>query len=197
LRLEAETIRDAALAASGLLNPEIGGPGVYPPQPEGIYRFTQQAKFWGENKGAQRYRRGMYTFLWRSSPYPFLKTFDVPDAVVACTRRVRSNTPLQALTMANDRALYEMAQGFGGVIATEGANNAAEHLRRAFRRALARDPAPGELIALAEYFSAERARYQQNPEDAKLVGASGGSEIAAWTMVARVLLNLDEFVTRE
>jgi hypothetical protein len=197
LRLEAETIRDAALAASGLLNPEIGGPGVYPPQPEGIYRFTQQAKFWGENKGAQRFRRGMYTFLWRSSPYPFLKTFDVPDAVVACTRRVRSNTPLQALTMANDRALYEMAQGFGRTIAGDGAAGAAEHLRRAFRRALARDPAPGELSALAEYFSLERARYAQNPEDAKLVGAGGGSEVAAWTMVARVLLNLDEFVTRE
>src|SRR5262249_27416016 len=74
-RLEAEPIRDAALAASGLLSEEIGGPGVYPPQPQGIYRFTQQVKYWGTSSGADRYRRGMYTYFWRSSPYPFLKTF--------------------------------------------------------------------------------------------------------------------------
>ena len=112
LRLEAETIRDVSLAASGLLSREIGCPGVYPPQPEGIYRFTQQVKYWGENKNADRFRRGMYTYFWRSSPYPFLKTFDAPDANVACTRRARSNTPLQALALANDLAFFEIAQGF-------------------------------------------------------------------------------------
>src|SRR5262249_54567751 len=111
LRLEAEIVRDAALAASGLLARELGGPSVYPPQPQGIYAFTQQKKYWKESEGPDRYRRTMYTYFWRSSPYPFLTTLDAPDANVSCTRRVRSNTPLQALTLANDRGYFELAQG--------------------------------------------------------------------------------------
>ena len=140
LRLEAETIRDAALATSGLLTREIGGPGVYPPQPKGIYRFTQQVKFWGENQGAERFRRGMYTYFWRSSPYPFLRTFDAPDAVVACTRRPRSNTPLQALTMANDPAFYEIAQGFAARLLRQEQGGPMARVRAAFRAALRASP---------------------------------------------------------
>ncbi len=136
MRLEAETIRDSALVASGRFNPEIGGPGVYPPQPEGIYKFTQQVKFWGESSGGDRHRRGMYTYLWRSSPYPFLKTFDVPDAVVACTRRPRSNTPLQSLTLANDRAFFEFAQGLATRLLAQPAADDQERVRRAFRLTL-------------------------------------------------------------
>jgi hypothetical protein len=202
LRLEAETIRDAALAAGGLLSREIGGPGVYPPQPEGIYKFTQQVKFWGENKNADRYRRGMYTYLWRSSPYPFLKTFDAPDTLVTCTRRPRSNTPLQALTLANDRAFYEIAQGFGARICAEPTGDDAERIRFAFRSCLAREPLVGELVGLSEYLGSQRASFKAAPSDAEAVAPpntppEGRASAAAWTMLARVLLNLDEFITRE
>ncbi len=203
LRLEAETIRDAALAASGLLSREIGGPGVYPPQPEGIYRFTQQVKYWGENKNADRFRRGMYTYFWRSSPYPFLKTFDAPDANVACTRRARSNTPLQALTLANDRAFFEIAQGFASQSLAGPWVTDSERIQTAFRRCLARHPSPSELAGLTEFLASQRQRFDKSPEDAATVAPPNrpsqvdAVQAATWTMLARVLLNLDEFITRE
>jgi mono/diheme cytochrome c family protein len=204
LRVEAETIRDAALAASGMLTREIGGPGVYPPQPEGIYRFTQQVKFWGENKGAQRYRRGMYTYFWRSSPYPFLKTFDAPDATMACTRRVRSNTPLQALTLANDRAFFEIAQGFADQLLAEPAADDRARVSRAFRHALAREPSTQELADLVEFLETQKRELAGSTQVASTSGSSAASAAtpapdlkAPWVMLARVLLNLDEFVTRE
>ncbi|HEX3727832.1 MAG TPA: PSD1 and planctomycete cytochrome C domain-containing protein [Pirellulales bacterium] len=201
LRVEAETIRDLALAASGLLNQEIGGPSVYPPQPQGIYRFTQQVKFWGENKDDERYRRGMYTYFWRSSPYPFLKTFDAPDANSACTRRPRSNTPLQALTLANDRALYEIAAGFAGQLLSEPAADDAARARIAFRRALAREPSAEELTSLLDFLATQRrpiAVAAATGSDASPAAPSTpADEQHAWTMLARVILNLDEFLTRE
>ncbi len=202
LRLEAEAIRDSALGASGLLSRELGGPGVYPPQPEGIYRFTQQVKFWGTAKDSDRYRRGLYTYLWRSSPYPFLKTFDVPDAVVACTRRPRSNTPLQALTLANDLAFVEIAQGYASNLLAQPTLGDRARAEQAFRQALARKPNEHELIRLLEYLELQRAHFAASPKAAAQVaqrdsGAPNAAEVAAWTMVARVLLNLDEFITRE
>jgi mono/diheme cytochrome c family protein len=203
LRLEAESIRDVSLAASGLLTGEIGGPGVYPPQPEGIYRFTQQVKYWGENKNADRFRRGMYTYFWRSSPYPFLKTFDAPDANVACTRRARSNTPLQALTLANDRAFFEIAQGFAAQLLAGSWVTDSERIKTAFRRCLARDPSPNELAGLTEFLASQRKRFEGAPQDAATVappsrpGQVDPIQAATWTMLARVLLNLDEFINRE
>ncbi len=203
LRIEAETIRDASLAVSGLLSGEIGGPGVYPPQPQGIYRFTQQVKFWGENKDSDRYRRGLYTYFWRSSPYPFLKTFDAPDANVACTRRPRSNTPLQALTLANDPAFYEIAQGFAARILAGPKPDNEQRIRAAFRCCLTREPTPAELSGLAEYLNVQRKRFDEAPQDAAVVappnmrGDAERTQAAAWTMLARVLLNVDEFITRE
>src|SRR5205085_1662780 len=107
LRLEAEVVRDVALAASGLLDRHVGGPSVFPPQPEGVSQFTQVKRPWKPNEGAARYRRGMYTHFWRSAPHPALVTFDAPDAGTACTRRSRSNTPLQALTLLNDAGFAE------------------------------------------------------------------------------------------
>ena len=203
LRLEAEAIRDVTLAASGLLSDEIGGPGVYPPQPEGIYRFTQQKKFWGTSQGSDRYRRGMYTYLWRSSPYPFLKTFDAPDATVACTRRSRSNTPLQALTLANDKAFFEMAQGFAASLLAEPADDDEARVRHAFRRCVARGPSSEELAALTEYLHAQQQHFAESSDAAAQVAPKAlppgidDASAAAWTMLARVLLNLDEFITRE
>lgn len=207
LRLDAEVIRDAALTASGLLAREIGGPGVYPPQPKGIYAFTQQVKYWNESEGPDRYRRAMYTYFWRSSPYPFLTTFDVPDANTTCTRRVRSNTPLQSLTLANDRAFQEIARGL--------ATRVVEHLptgpddariRYALQLSVSREPTATELVRLEDFVQEQRASF-----DADLAAAAAAlgkstddqkgdpalAEQAAWTALARVLLNLDEFVTRE
>ena len=229
IRLEAETIRDAALAAAGLLDASIGGPGVYPPQPEGIYAFTQQRKFWQTSAGGDRYRRGMYTYFWRSSPYPFLMTFDAPDANAACTRRIRSNTPLQALTLANDRAFVEMAAGVARRVLAEGSRSEAERTSYAFRLCLAREPNSVEAERLARFVAAQRAAFSKDPAAAAALlsgdpsptaaaGAATGAQpatgakaateptptadpqtidTAAWTAAARVLLNLDEFITRE
>jgi mono/diheme cytochrome c family protein len=230
IRLEAESIRDSGLAASGLLTREVGGPGVYPPQPEGIYVFTQQRKFWQTSDGDDRYRRGMYTYFWRSSPYPFLMTFDAPDANAACTRRVRSNTPLQALTLANDRAFYEMAEGLARRIVAEGPKTDQGRVAFAFRLCFARAPNKVEASRLEQFVGQQRqaaqlaavapapaalaenadaAEGKENPSAADSpkaeTPASPGKPTAPtkpaappeWTAVARVLLNLDEFITRE
>ena len=118
-RVEAEIVRDAALAASGLLDRTVGGPSVRPPQPEGVYAFTQTTKKWTADSGPARYRRGMYTTFFRSAPYPLFTTFDAPDFSTVCTRRIRSNTPLQALTVANDEAFVEIAQGLAARVIKE------------------------------------------------------------------------------
>jgi hypothetical protein len=203
LRLEAETIRDAALVTSGLFANEIGGPGVYPPQPQGVFRFTQTVKHWKVSQGPDRYRRGMYTYFWRSSPYPPLMTFDAPDGNVACTRRARSNTPLQALTLANDPAFFEMAQALAARLLREAPASDGARVRHAFRLCLAREPQERESRRLLEFLEKERRQFAGLPRDAEEAAPPGlAREIstvdgAAWTALARVLLNLDEYITRE
>ncbi|MGH7139805.1 MAG: DUF1553 domain-containing protein, partial [Pirellulales bacterium] len=204
LRLDAEMIRDIALSASGLLSGELGGPGVYPPQPEGIYRFTQQAKFWKESAGGDRYRRGLYIFFWRSSPYPFLMTFDASDANTACTRRARSNTPLQALTLANDRVFVEAAQALAARVMREAASPGDdERIRYLFRLCFARYPVAGEATRMIELLNRERAAFAAAAADAERVAGPFRSpevpsaEAAAWTALARVAMNLDEFITKD
>jgi hypothetical protein len=155
-RLEAETIRDAALAASGLLSEKLGGPSVFPPQPAGIYRYTQKDKKWTDSQGADRYRRGMYTYFWRSSPDPFLMTFDAPGGNVTCTRRVHANTPLQALTLANDRAFFEIAQGLAVRVLRDGPADDEGRVRMAFRLCLTREPAVSEQTRLLEFLESQR-----------------------------------------
>ncbi|MCS7046504.1 MAG: DUF1553 domain-containing protein, partial [Gemmataceae bacterium] len=181
LRLEAEIIRDAALSASGLLNRAIGGPGVYPPQPPEIFAFTQNNHPWPESRGPDRYRRGMYTFIWRQSQHPLLTTFDAPDAQVACTKRNRSNTPLQALHLANDPTFVEMAKGLGERIQKEGPSDDAGRIAYGFKLCFCRLPTAEEQSRLLSFLNLQRT--DNAPE--------------AWTRLARVLLNLDEFVTRE
>jgi hypothetical protein len=181
LRLEAEIIRDAALSASGLLTRRLGGPGVYPPQPPEIFAFTQNKQPWPESQGPDRYRRGLYTFIWRQSQHPLLTTFDAPDAQAACTRRNRSNTPLQALHLANDPTFVEIARALAKRVAREGPADDAGRIEHAFRLCFCRTPGPAERSRLLQYLEQQR---QADPGQ-------------AWVMVARVLLNLDEFVTRE
>jgi hypothetical protein len=186
LRLDAEVIRDAALAASGLLARKIGGPSVFPPQPQGVYRFTQQDKQWRESQGEDRYRRGLYTFFFRSSPHPMLTTFDAPGGNATCTRRLPSNTPLQALTMANDRGLLEIADGLATTLTREGSADEGARIEMAFRLCLSRSPLPQEAARLSEFVDEQRRSAQ-----------SGHDDRAVWSSVARVLFNLDEFITRE
>jgi mono/diheme cytochrome c family protein len=196
LRLEAEVVRDAALAVSGLLSSKIGGPSVFPPQPDGIYRFTQVPRVWTAELGANRYRRGMYTHFQRSAPYPGMMVFDAPDAVSSCTRRVRSNTPLQALTLLNDQTFLEMAAGLG-----ERARKAdiddSSRMRMLMRTALGREPGSEELQRLSEFLAVQRREYEAKPALTKGLVVEGGPEAAAWFQVARAVLNLDEFITRE
>lgn len=180
LRLDAEIIRDAALSASGLLTPKLGGPGVYPPQPPEIFAFTQNNHPWPESKGPDRYRRGMYTYIWRQSQHPLLTTFDAPDAQVPCTRRNRSNTPLQALHLANDPVFVEIAKGLGDRIVKEGPAGDAGKITYAFKLCYCRTPSKLEQNRLLGYLETQR-----------------NAKAGPWTMAARVLLNLDEFVTRE
>jgi hypothetical protein len=202
-RLEAEAVRDSALSASGLLSRKVGGPSVFPPQPEGVSQFTQIRRAWVPSPGADRYRRGLYTHFWRSAPHPGLMVFDAPDSTTACTRRNRSNTPLQALTLLNDAAFQECAVALAGRTLRECDGDDADRLAHAFRLCLARVPSPGEAERLTRFLKAQREAFAADPVGAgKLVPAdrpAGISETegAAWSAVGRVLLNLDEFIVRE
>jgi hypothetical protein len=200
LRLEAEVVRDVCLSASGLLNPKIGGPSVYPPQPEGIYKFTQVEKNWKPNADSDRFRRGMYTFFWRSAPHPALMVFDAPDAGTACTRRNRSNTPLQSLTLLNDAGFQEYAQGLAKRILKVPTHDDSEAIRQAFQICLSREPSEREQNRLLEFLFKQRDNFLHHPEEMKgLVDAKSKEPAreAAWVLLARVLLNLDEMITRE
>ena len=182
LRLEAELIRDSSLSASGLLAPAIGGPSVFPPQPDGVMSLGQVRRDWSPSVGPDRFRRGIYTYFWRATPHPSLIVFDAPDATRACTRRMRSNTPLQALTLLNDRSSVEFAEALAARVLREGPADDPGRLTLAFRLGLARKPGEAESRRLAALL-----------EDARRVDP----EREAWTTVARVVLNLDEFITRE
>jgi mono/diheme cytochrome c family protein len=203
LRLEAEIVRDVALSASGLLNTKIGGPSVFPPQPDGVYRFTQIDKAWKTSSGTDRFRRGMYTHFWRSAPHPALVVFDAPDPSTSCTRRNRSNTPLQALTLLNDSGFHEYAHGLAVRIVTRPESNERENLKYAFELCLARTPTDRELQRLVQFLAAQREAFEEHPSDAKELLSTSELQTrqptrqAAWVMTARALLNLDEMITRE
>ncbi len=203
-RVEAEVVRDLALACSGLLTRTIGGPSVRPPQPAGISDLTYAGSaHWVESTGPGRYRRGLYTWFQRTSPYPMLLTFDAPDSNVCVVRRERSNTPLQALTLLNDTVFVECAQALGRRIVTEQPGGPADRIRYAFRLCLAREPSRAEVDRLEQLFEELLQTCRARPaEAAKLAGkrpAAGTSaaETAAWVALARAIMNLDEFVTRE
>jgi hypothetical protein len=204
VRLEAELLRDTSLAVSGLLVPAIGGPSVRPPQPAGISELTYAGSArWVESTGADRYRRGLYTWFQRTSPYPMLMTFDAPDANVCCVRRERSNTPLQALTLLNDAVFVECAQALGRRIVTEQQGTPQERIRHGLRLCVGREPSAEEMERLCRLWGRLLRLCREKPEAAgKLVGSVKvegvePAEMAAWVAMARALLNLDEFVTRE
>ena len=210
-RVEAETVRDIALAASGLLNPEVGGPSVYPPAPD--FLFVPPASYgpkpWHESKGTERYRRGLYTFRYRSVPYPMMQTFDAPTGDMACVRRVRSNTPLQALTTLNEPLFLETARALAAHALLRGGTTEPQRLNYAFRRCVGRRPSPAEQTELLSFLDKQTHRYEDgplnpwdmlggNPALSSVLpqGVTAG-ELAGWTALSRVLLNLDETITKE
>lgn len=203
LRLDAEIIRDSALAASGLLTTELGGPPVYPPQPDGVFDFTQDKKPWKTATDRNRYRKAMYTQLWRSSLYPAMTVFDFPDANVACTRRIRSNTPLQSLTLANDLTFVEFARGLALRLLASPAGDDSRRLILACELCLSREPTSIELARLRNFLQQQRSRFAADEKSAAAFGpptlpeSIAPVEGASWTALSRVLMNLDEFITRE
>ncbi len=203
-RVEAEIVRDLSLAAAGLLSAKVGGPSVFPPIPEGVADVNYNSAFkWSLSEGEDRYRRGMYTYFKRTAPHPSLVTFDCPDSNVTAVRRTRSNTPLAALVTLNSEPFVEAAQGLARRVLTEHPNGGdAARIGHAFLLCLSREPQDSERDRLHALLERSRAWYREREAEAAELAGPGrpgdiaASETAAWTATVRVLLNLDEFLTR-
>jgi hypothetical protein len=211
LRLPAEFIRDQALAVSGLLDTRIGGASVSPYQPPGLWEELMSrgdgakwtAQVYKQDHGPDLYRRTMYTFWKRTSPPPTLLTFDAPDRETCTVRRSRTNTPLQALVLMNDPTYVEASRKLAERMMTEGSNN---EIAFAFRMAMARPPHPQEIEVLQKLYERELATFRSDPDAAEKLLNVGESprntkldrcELAAWSTIASVVLNLDETITKD
>ncbi|MFN6189344.1 MAG: PSD1 and planctomycete cytochrome C domain-containing protein [Planctomycetia bacterium] len=204
VRLSAEVIRDQALAAAGLLSRKKGGPSVKPPQPNlGLTAAFGGSTDWQTSTGEDRYRRALYTTWRRSNPYPAMATFDAPSREVCTVRRPRTNTPLQALVTMNDPAFVEAAQALARRMVREGGSTAADRAARGFRLVLARQPTPAEIDRLVGLHAEAQADFAKVPDDAAKMATdplgpvpsdfpADVADLAAWTVVANVILNLDE-----
>ena len=191
-RMEAEMIRDTALQVSSLLNPKIGGPSVMPYQPNGIWDSPYSGEQWMEAKDKERYRRGIYVFMKRASAYPSFMSFDASSRETCAVRRIRTNSPLQALALLNDQAYLETARGLGAKMMGRGTLE--QGLVYGFRAATSRKPTRDELTVLAKAYGNFKQKYLTHPDEAKKLGKDDRE--AAWTMVGNVLLNLDETITK-
>lgn len=210
-RVEAESVRDIALTASGLLNPALGGHSVFPPAPEFLFQppVSYGPKDWPVSTGTDRYRRSIYIFRFRSVPYPLLQTFDAPNGDFSCVRRLRSNTPLQALVSLNETTFLECARALARKILDEGGETDVERINYAFRRTLSRKPTETEsqeLLSLLENQTrhieegwANAIELATGSDDAieKIPRNTTPTKFAAFTIISRVLLNLDETITKE
>ena len=199
LRVDAESVRDIALAASGLLNRQVGGPTIFPPAPG--FLFVPPASYgtkpWLASTGSDAHRRSLYVQRYRSSPYPTLQVFDAPTGAASCVRRARSNTPVQALTLLNEPQLVECARALATKLLDVGPGDA-ERFDEASLRTRGRLPRDNERALLIDLVELTRKRFGDDPSRAvDLVGQSEDPvELAAWTLVARAMLNLDETITR-
>jgi hypothetical protein len=206
LRLEAEMVRDQALALSGLLSRKMHGPSTYPYQPPGLWRAAFNGeRTWPMSEGEDRYRRGLYVFWRRTVPYPSMQTFDAPSREMCTLRRVRTNTPLQAFVTLNDPVYVEAAQSLARRMCQEGGNSATDRVRYGLRLCLARPPEDEQVGVLLRLFESERAHYQQDQEAARQLATDPLgpapadvelADLAAWTVVANMLLNLDAVLTK-
>jgi mono/diheme cytochrome c family protein len=206
-RVEAEMVHDLVLSESGLLSDKMYGPSSFPYQPDGVWDIPYSSDKWIESQGADRYRRSLYTFIRRSAPYPSLVTYDAPSRELCTVRRVRTNTPLQALTSLNDPLFFDAARAMAKRMSSEGGNSPTSRVQYGYRLATARIPSKTEAETILSFYEHQLASFAANPkESAKVLGLTGEetaadgtglSEQAALTMVANVLLNLDEAVTKE
>lgn len=206
VRVEGEVVQDIALATSGLLNLKIGGPSVYPAIPSNVGDTVWGGFKWPETKGEDRYRRGLYTFWKRSLPFPSLAAFDAPSGETSCPRRTRSNTPLQALTTLNEKTFVEAAQAMGLRVLKEGGKDERSKMIYAFRLATGRNPTTDETSKLLKFWEEQYDYFENRTADALDVAVPDIKSVpkevnlhraAAWAMVSRTLLNLDETVTKE
>ena len=209
LRLDAEQLRDNALFVSGLIDLTMGGVGVKPYQPVNVWEPVgfagSNTRFYSQDHGSALYRRSIYTFFKRTAPPPFMVNFDVPNREQSCTRRERSNTPLQALQLLNDVQHVEAARALAQRALTSGGVDGNERIRFLFRTVLSREPQPIELEILSKQLDEHLNRYRGNEEDAKKLVMQGESkpdaavpagDLAAYTLLASTVLNLDETVMR-
>jgi hypothetical protein len=205
VRLEAELVRDDLLAVGGLLSPKMYGPSVFPPQPEGVWNLVYNDDKWITSLGEDRYRRGIYTFWRRTAPYPEFMTFDAPSREAICTRRIPTNTPLQSLTTLNDPMFFDAARALALRVQREGPRDTREAITYAFRLCTARRPEQNEVERLARLLDQELQRFAADSQAARDLALGGDvkppkdadvSKFAAWTVVANVLLNLDETLTK-
>ncbi|MFP4094541.1 MAG: DUF1553 domain-containing protein [Cyclobacteriaceae bacterium] len=197
-RLSAEQIRDQALAVSGLLSDKMYGPSVMPEQPEGIWNTIRHVMQWRVSEGEDRYRRALYTYWRRSSPYPSMITFDSPNRGLCVSRRIRTNTPLQALTTLNDPVYFEAAQALAAQAADQ--QEAEARLSEIYRLALGKLPAENKKQSLLKYYQKTEAAYRAKSEEvAQVVGTQleATPANAALVMASNVVLNLDEFISKE
>ena len=204
LRLPAEILRDSTLRVSGLLSPAVGGPSVFPPQPDGVKELTYgwDTDRWQESQGSNRYRRGLYTFFQRTAPYPQMMNFDAPDSNRTASRRRRSNTPLQALNLLNDEVSLEAARALAIRVLSGAPPEWDARLRRMFQLTLSRFPADREAEQLLESYRRQTQVLDRSPADARSLARielpdHGPVEIAAWMGIGRILMNTDEYITRE
>jgi hypothetical protein len=211
IRVDAEIVRDVALAASGLLDETVGGPSVFPPAPDFLFAppASYGPKTWPTDKGTGQFRRALYTFRYRSVPYPALQAFDAPNGDFSCVRRTRSNTPLQALTSLNEPIFLECARALALKTLTEGGSTDLDRLTFAFRRCVARRPTEKESATLLTLVARQTTRFadgSRNPWELAardpeyppaLPAGKTAAQLAAWTAASRVLLNLDETITKE
>jgi cytochrome c553 len=205
-RLDAELVRDNALAISGLLSSRMGGPAVHPYQPKGYWSYLNfPPREWDDDGGEDQYRRGVYTWLQRTFPQPSLLAFDLPSREECVTERTRSNVPQQALVLLNDPTYGEAARVFAERILRQGGATFEARLRWAYARAVARPPSAEEVRILSTLFKKHRAQYQVAPKAARQLVSAGFAkpakdldvvELAAWTSVTRAILNLPEVITR-
>ena len=205
-RVEGEIVQDIALSVSGLLNPKIGGPSVYPPIPASVGDTAYGGFSWPETKGADRYRRCLYTFSKRSLPFPSLTVFDGLSGEIACPRRVRSNTPLQALTTLNEKTFVEAAQAMALRVVKEGGPDERSRAAYAFQLCISRKPSDVEVESLVKFWREQYDWFEDRTAAAVTVAVGDSKElpadvnlhkVAAWAMVSRAILNLDETITRE
>jgi hypothetical protein len=207
VRVDAEIIHDIALSTSGLLNDKIGGPSVYPPIPDGVMSLGYGAPMpWANKEKSENYRRAMYTFAKRSVPYPSLQVFDAPTGESPCPRRIRSDTPLQALTTLNDPVFVEAAQALAMRVWKEGGKDDHSRIDYAFELCTGRKPNAKETATISSLLQdsenlfenqTTRAVEVASPDPKKPAQNVNLHKVAAWTMVSRVLLNMDETITKE